>query len=119
MPVGIYLRSKEFREKASESRKGKFKGDKHPNWKGGRKKQNGYIFIHSPNHPHANSKGYVYEHRLVIEKHMGRTLLPTEIVHHINNIRDDNRIENLILFAGIGEHLRFHLKGKPRKQNKK
>jgi len=86
-------------------------GEKHPNWIGGRIKHSlGYILIYCPNHPYPSKGNYVFEHRLVMEKHLGRHLLPKEVVHHINNILDDNRIENLMLFAGNGEHLRFHLK---------
>ncbi len=56
----------------------------------------GYIKIYMPEHPYANKK-YVLEHRLVMEKHLGRYLHSDEIVHHLNEIKDDNRIENLEL----------------------
>jgi len=79
------------------------RGENHPNWKGGRKKVNGYVHILTPDHPHTN-RNYVLEHRLVMEKEIGRYLYSWEIVHHINGIRDDNRIENLELLSNRGKH---------------
>lgn len=78
------------------------KGEKHINWNGGRSKaRGGYVLIRVPDHPdvQGNTRMYVMEHRLVMEQHLGRYLLPTENVHHLNGIRDDNRIENLELWA--------------------
>ena len=63
-----------------------------------RKTTQGYILIHDRDHPKASSAGFVQEHRVVIEKHIGRILLPTETVHHKNGIRSDNRLENLELW---------------------
>ena len=69
------------------------------NWRGGRSQTTkGYIQLHVPEHPLRNGKGYVMEHRLVMEQTLGRYLLPTETVHHLNGIRDDNRPENLELW---------------------
>lgn len=79
------------------------KGNKHYNWKGGKKIKRGYVLIFFPTHPFAKEK-YVFEHRLVMEKHLGRYLTPQEVVHHINGIKDDNRIENLKLFSSAGTH---------------
>ena|SRR3990167_9417979 len=68
----------------------------------------GYILICNPKHPFSNNKGYVREHRLVMERHIGRYLNSNEVVHHKNGIKDDNRIENLELFPNISEHMKFH-----------
>jgi len=59
------------------------KGKNSPNWKGGKLKLNmGYIKIYNPNHPLRDSKNYVLEHRLVMEKHIGHILERKEQVHH-------------------------------------
>lgn len=56
----------------------------------------------------ANSRGYVKKSRLTIEQALGRYLTPEEIVHHINKIRDDDRIDNLMAFVSHSAHRRFH-----------
>ena len=58
----------------------------------------GYIYTLAPSHPRANQDGYVLEHRLVVERRLGRYLHPRERVHHKNGIRNDNRDENLELW---------------------
>jgi hypothetical protein len=55
----------------------------------------GYVLAYAPDHPCATNRGYVYEHRLVMERELGRFLRRDEHVHHRNGKRWDNRIENL------------------------
>ena len=88
-------------------------GAGHPEWKGGRlMNKDGYIQIWSPDHPTTHkTKKYVLEHRLVMEKHIGRYLTRLEVVHHINGVKDDNRIENLHLYGSNAQHLKETLKG--------
>jgi len=69
-----------------------------------------YKMIFQPYHPFAQKRGYIAEHRLVMEKHLGRFLKPEEVVHHKNYDRMDNRIENLLLFRNQSEHSKSHLK---------
>lgn len=57
----------------------------------------GYILIRAPEHPMASREGYVMQHRLVMAAHLGRNLLSSEVVHHLNGAKADNRIENLVL----------------------
>lgn len=82
-----------------------------PTWKGGERKCNGYILTSvNPKNPFAKMrcyKSYVLEHRLVMAENLGRCLNPEEVVHHINEIRDDNRIENLVLMSN-SEHTMLH-----------
>lgn len=68
---------------------------------------NGYVYVRIPNHPRATSTGYVYEHRAVVENHLGRLLEDGEVVHHVNHDKTDNRIENLVLLNGKS-HARLH-----------
>lgn len=86
-------------------------GDKNPCWRGGKTKRHGYWFIYMPSHPYAKNRRYVQEHRLVMEKKLGRYLKPNETVHHINHVKTDNRISNLILMSK-SDHHRLHSGGK-------
>lgn len=95
------------------------KGEKACNWKGGKKRnKKGYILLKVENHPYSDKQSYIMEHRLIMEKKIGRYLRPDEIVHHKNGIKDDNRIENLEIME-IGEHTIHHCKGKKHSQEAK
>jgi len=92
-------------KKYKQSNPSKLYGKCHPSWKGGRKYVNNYVAIYKPEHPF-NNKKYILEHRLIVESIIKRYLLPNEVIHHINTIRDDNKPKNLYLFFKK-EHDRF------------
>ena len=91
------------------------KGERNSCWKGGRiVSERGYVMIYIPEHERAKNNGYVYEHILVAEKSLGRSLVYNaagdpwnEVVHHINGIKSDNSPTNLIVLT-TKEHTRFH-----------
>ncbi len=94
------------------------RGENYGNYKG-YTTSNGYIYDHRPNHPFHNSSNYVADHRLVYEHYL-KILFDEDIyippnydVHHINGIKDDNRLINLELMT-ISDHLKHH---NPRKDN--
>jgi hypothetical protein len=104
---GIPL-SEETKEKMRIAKKGHFLKKSEF---GGHKKQraDGYISVYCPDNPRATKDGYMMEHILVMEKHIGRRLKDDEVVHHKNHIKNDNRIENLQLMT-FKEHAGLHMK---------
>jgi hypothetical protein len=59
------------------------------------------------NHPSCTKHGYVLHHRVVVENHLGRLLDPTEVVHHLNGDKKDNRVDNLRVMDEA-DHARVH-----------
>lgn len=72
-----------------------------------RGKKDGYIMFYKPDHPAANRTGRLPEHRLIMERRIGRYLKKGEFVHHVNGLKSDNRIENLFLCNSF-QHLKLH-----------
>jgi hypothetical protein len=125
MPSGVYIKTEEHKRKMrlnAEKFKKEFtvrmkeywklhpilRREKSPKWKGGKIYQYGYVCIYLPEHPRARG-GYVRRSHLVMEKHLGRYLTREEVVHHINGIKDDDRIENLKLLKDKREHYFNHI----------
>lgn len=101
---GIYKDKDALRKIKSISNSGSNNG----NFKGYMQKTNeGYILCRSIGHPNANCRGYVRRSRLVVEDHLGFILPKEFVVHHINGIKDDDRIENLAVMT-TGAHSAFH-----------
>jgi len=71
-------------------------------------RKQGYLLVYSPQHPFTSGRGYIGQHRLVVEEAIGRYLTDLEEVHHVNEKRDDNRVENLLVMPDYKTHMRFH-----------
>ena len=81
-------------------------------WQGGYAvDEDGYILEHRPDHPQATTGGYVRQHRLVMEKVLGRYLTPEEVVDHKNRDTSDNDPGNLELYPSNAAHLAATLTG--------
>lgn len=83
-----WMRNRRHGDPEKESSRGK-----------GHKTRAGYVLLYRPTHPNATSRGYVMEHVVVMSESLGRPLEKHENVHHVNGVRDDNRLENLELWS--------------------
>lgn len=78
--------------------------------------RDGYKYIYAPTHPNATKAGYVCEHRLVMEKKLGRYLTKKEVVHHRDENKLNNREDNLRLSKSTGRHfVDCHMAGRNKK----
>lgn len=90
------------------------KGEKAHNWNGGKRTTpNGYCQVLMPNHPRADSAGYVMEHIVVWENETGVPVPRNCCIHHLNGNKRDNRIQNLCMMQHSA-HTIFHHTGAKR-----
>jgi endogenous inhibitor of DNA gyrase (YacG/DUF329 family) len=108
----VFTRMKEIGYQPRVAAKRDQSGEKNDYWKGGKSRDSrGYVLVKSPGHPRAKKCGdYVFQHILVVEDFIGRFLQKNEIIHHINGIKDDNRLENLYI-TNPSEHSKMHNHG--------
>lgn len=86
----------------------------------GRKRTpNGYVVLCIKSHPNCDVVlGYVMEHRVVMEMFLNRYLDAKEVVHHKNEVKHDNRIDNLEIMT-LAQHTVVHHTGSKRNENSK
>ena len=108
-PRTIFKEGHNMNKGANNPMHGKIR-ELHPNWKGGKTISfEGYNRVLCPKHPY-HKHNYVQEHRLYVEKFIGRFLEKEETIHHLNEIKIDNRIDNLMVFQSNSEHIKWHIK---------
>jgi hypothetical protein len=84
-------------------------GKKAARWNGGKTSDKaGYVYVHKSDNKFASKNGYMQEHLVVVED-AGFEIREKGQVHHINEIKSDNKLENLYLFESYSEHRRYHM----------
>lgn len=81
----------------------------HVKYRGGRSvHQKGYLMIKKLGHPRADNRGYVFEHILLAEKILGKSLPQSACLHHLNGNPADNRPKNLVICQDNAYHKLLH-----------
>lgn len=87
------------------------RGEKNHRWNSGNRYSNGYVFV--PGHGHPSSHhGYVQEHVLIAEKALGGYLPKGAVVHHVNEVKHENRNTNLVICQDHAYHFLLHRRTK-------
>lgn len=114
-----YVRKVQLRKNLPRCAEGAQPGRKNHQFVSGRRIDlDGYVLVTAPaGHPYARKRkgrqsGLILEHRLVMERKLGRYLLPQEVVDHIDGLTLHNAPENLRLFASNNDHLGLTLSGR-------
>jgi hypothetical protein len=110
IPVFTYYGDRKFKH-GHNSRNGNRASENNGQWNGGRTiNDHGYVEIRRVGHRRAHKPGYyVGEHIMVMERHLNACLCDWTIIHHKNEIKTDNRIENLQMMTAE-EHTAYHVK---------
>lgn len=118
-----HRKAKEEYMKGEKNHQYGLKGEKNSSWKSNKKINSyGYIKIRCLEHPFKDCDGFVFEHRLIAEKYLlnkensieinGKLYLKSEyVVHHIDENKQNNKVENLKVML-LSEHTKFHKKEK-------
>ena len=98
--------------KNGDAQLGIFDREKNPNWGGGRTvRGDGYICVKMPDHPRADKRnGYVAEHILIAERALGRPIPDRAEIHHVNEVKTENRNDNLVICQDTAYHQLLHVR---------